>query len=111
MNCTIPVGALRERYAVQWYKGNTEITSEDFRHVTGNNETLHFSGVQVSDASKGYYCVVTVELTSGMVRRQGSTIALHVFGEFMHVLQVASAPDSLTCTCVMAVACWYNFAD
>ena len=84
MRCTIPLGALRDRYSVQWYKGDTEITSEEFRHITSNSETLEFSGVKVSDASKGYYCVVAVELSSGVVRRQGSTIALHVSGECMH---------------------------
>lgn len=98
MQCTIPIGVLRNRYSVQWYKGiNTEITnstSDEFGHigVNENSGALVFSGVKAYDASKGYFCAMTVEMVRGDVCRQGSTIALHVSGECIQSL----CADTLT---------------
>lgn len=79
MNCTIPIGVLRDRYTVRWFKGLTEITGEEFQHIrTNNNSALIFSGVKVSDSSKAYFCTVSVERNNQSVSRQGSTIALNV---------------------------------
>lgn len=82
MNCTIPIGVLRDRYTVRWFKGLTEITGEEFQHIrTNNNSALIFSGVKVSDSSKAYFCTVSVERNNQSVSRQGSTIALNVLGK------------------------------
>lgn len=87
MNCTVPIGALRKRYTVQWYKGLIDITnstSEEYRHITVNENlgVLVFSEVKASDGSKGYFCNVTVMRTDGKVfHRQGATITLNVMGK------------------------------
>jgi hypothetical protein len=92
MKCTIPFGALRDRYSVQWFKGNTSaITNSTSSYISVNESSgaLVISGVKVSDASEGYYCKVTVNRTVNTtdadagVNRQGSTISLHVLGECM----------------------------
>lgn len=104
IECTIPIGALRERYTVQWYKGLIEITNStsEHIHVNENSRALVFSGVKSSDSSKGYYCGVTVMLNGGATFRQGSTITLHVMGKCMlqrvcACLHVWPALDNLTC--------------
>ena len=87
MHCTIPVGVLRDRYQVHWYKGLTNLsnslTDDEFRHISRvNQSTLVFSGVKETDNSKAYYCTVTVDRRNGMEKRQGSTIELNVIGEY-----------------------------
>lgn len=84
MDCTIPVGVLRQLYTVRWFKGLTEVTPDDFLHITiSDNGSLVITGVRVSDGSSGYSCTVNVTRDGGPVHRQGSPIALHVSSEYL----------------------------
>ena len=86
MKCTIPVGALRERYSVGWYKGHSEIfpnpSSDEFQHISVDvNYALAFSEVKASDVSGAYFCIVNVTREDEVITRQGATITLEVVGK------------------------------
>lgn len=81
MNCTIPVGVLRERYSVGWFKGLTELLPHSSDHISVSDSALVFRELMVSDASEAYYCIVNVTRRNGTVTRQGSTLALNIMGK------------------------------
>lgn len=100
MKCTVPVGALRERYSVGWYKGHSEISpnpsSDEFQHISVDVDyALVFSEVKASDVSGAYFCIVNAtredDATGGdeVITRQGATIALEVVGKVFCVCESA----------------------
>lgn len=91
MNCTVPYGAVREKYSVRWFRGLTEIVPDmdGFEDVQfGEYGALKFSNVQIGDASRGYYCVVSVDRADGVVTRHGSTIELSVLGKYFFFISL-----------------------
>ena len=83
MRCTIPFGALRERYSVRWFRGLTEIDPDESQHISVRDDgALVFAEVRISDVNRGYYCKVKVSRIEGNVTRKGSTIALNILGKY-----------------------------
>lgn len=96
MKCTIPVGALRDRYSVGWYKGHSEIfpnpSSDKFQHISVDvNYALVFSEVKASDVSGAYFCIVNATREDEVITRQGATIALEVEGKVSVFVSLALA--------------------
>lgn len=83
MHCTIPMGVLRDRYSVKWYKGLNEIDVDLSPRLSLAGSALVFSGVEASDYGRGYYCIVSVRISRNEdeITRQGSTIALNIMGK------------------------------
>ena len=85
VNCTIPVGILRERYSVRWFKGLVEINPSEpaFDHISIQQDfSLRFSDIRPSDESNAYSCVMNVARNNETVTRQGSTISISIRSEY-----------------------------
>lgn len=83
MQCTVPFGRVLDSYSVRWFRGLVEVQSDLSQGISISDETgaLIFEQVKISDASKGYYCIVSVDRDGDVVERQGSTIELNVHGK------------------------------
>ena len=78
MNCTIPMGLLKDRYSVQWFDGLNLINMSS--HLKLDGFVLIFSNVKESDFGMRYSCRVTLRRKNNfIVTRQGAIITLRRF--------------------------------
>ena len=82
INCPFRAGALVHRYQASWSKGLQKITPRlsHGKYQVLRNLSLVVTDVNVSDASRGYYCSVTVDDLNDVFHQEAPSVELEVYG-------------------------------